>query len=311
VEHGLQGERAAVDATSGAVAALVALVAPRHLPRPGIEPVSPGWAGRFLSTVPPGKSPSLRWECPSLLTSSCLLALSPSTLLQAGVRIHFLTHSSSRTAWSPHCLRVMPGFPGRVGEGLPVAPSLSFWPHLQARCLSLPLPFPPSLFLSVVSVSVCLSLTHRPQLRLHHPAVPCAWLFSSFDPCVMLTPQPESPSSSTQGTRMPPQGAQPSPHIFPAPLHPRSGAGFTTPTPCTHRIGACSTLGVGVPVCILICGPAAPLHALASGSSRVPTSLLSPNLAQHLPRPPVPSPAALTRPPDPPVGRLEGLHPLA
>ena len=26
------------------------------LPRPGIEPVSPAWAGRFLSTLPPGKS---------------------------------------------------------------------------------------------------------------------------------------------------------------------------------------------------------------------------------------------------------------
>ena len=193
--------------------------------------MSPGWAGRFLSTVQPGKSPSLSWECPSLLTSSCLLALSPSILLQAGVTIHFLTHSSSHTAWSPHCLRVMPGSPGRVGEGLPVAPSLSFWPYLQARCLSLPLPLPPSVSVCGLCISVCLSLTHSPQLRLHHPAVPRAWLFSSFGPCVMLTPQPESPSSSTQGTRMPPQGTQPSPHIFPAPLHPRSGAEFTTPSP--------------------------------------------------------------------------------
>ena len=27
------------------------------LPRPGLEPVSPALAGRFLTTVPPGKSP--------------------------------------------------------------------------------------------------------------------------------------------------------------------------------------------------------------------------------------------------------------
>ncbi|KAJ8788184.1 hypothetical protein J1605_005483 [Eschrichtius robustus] len=29
------------------------------LPRPGIEPVSPALAGRFLTTVPPGKPPKL------------------------------------------------------------------------------------------------------------------------------------------------------------------------------------------------------------------------------------------------------------
>ena len=32
------------------------LIAPRNLPRPGIEPVSPALAGRFLTTGPPGKS---------------------------------------------------------------------------------------------------------------------------------------------------------------------------------------------------------------------------------------------------------------
>ena len=30
----------------------------RNLPGPGIKPVSPALAGRFLSTVPPGKSPN-------------------------------------------------------------------------------------------------------------------------------------------------------------------------------------------------------------------------------------------------------------
>ena len=32
------------------------------LPRPGIEPVSPVLAGRFLTTAPPGKSPFLEFE---------------------------------------------------------------------------------------------------------------------------------------------------------------------------------------------------------------------------------------------------------
>ena len=32
------------------------------LPRPGLEPVSPALAGRFLTTVPPGKSPGLDFE---------------------------------------------------------------------------------------------------------------------------------------------------------------------------------------------------------------------------------------------------------
>ena len=29
------------------------------LPRPGLEPMYPAWAGRFLTTVPPGKPPTL------------------------------------------------------------------------------------------------------------------------------------------------------------------------------------------------------------------------------------------------------------
>ena len=33
-----------------------------NLPRPGIEPMCPALAGRFLSTVPSGKSPALSWK---------------------------------------------------------------------------------------------------------------------------------------------------------------------------------------------------------------------------------------------------------
>ena len=52
------------------------------LPRPGLEPVSPAPAGRFLTTAPPGK-PHARWSFvrPHSLTSPrCWLSL-PKTLL--------------------------------------------------------------------------------------------------------------------------------------------------------------------------------------------------------------------------------------
>ena len=38
------------------VLALLLLRGTQNLPGPGIEPMSPELAGRFLSTVPPGKS---------------------------------------------------------------------------------------------------------------------------------------------------------------------------------------------------------------------------------------------------------------
>ena len=42
----------------------VGLVAPRHVGisvrRPGMEPASPALQGRFLTTGPPGKSPTMR-----------------------------------------------------------------------------------------------------------------------------------------------------------------------------------------------------------------------------------------------------------
>ena len=34
-----------------------------HLPRPGLKPVSPALAGRFSTTVPPGKPPFLLFLC--------------------------------------------------------------------------------------------------------------------------------------------------------------------------------------------------------------------------------------------------------
>ena len=42
------------------------------LPRPGIEPMSPALAGRFLTTVPPGKSLYLflkQWMCSNFVTT--------------------------------------------------------------------------------------------------------------------------------------------------------------------------------------------------------------------------------------------------
>ena len=35
---------------------------PGDLPSPGIEPVSPALAGRFFTTVPPGKQPRYIWN---------------------------------------------------------------------------------------------------------------------------------------------------------------------------------------------------------------------------------------------------------
>ena len=35
-------------------------------PRPGIEPVSPALAGRFLTTAPPGKPKQSHFECVSV-----------------------------------------------------------------------------------------------------------------------------------------------------------------------------------------------------------------------------------------------------
>ena len=41
---------------AGSVAVVHGFSCMRKLPRPGIEPMSPTLAGRFLSTLPPGKS---------------------------------------------------------------------------------------------------------------------------------------------------------------------------------------------------------------------------------------------------------------
>ena len=48
------------------------------LPRPGLEPVSPASAGRFLTTAPPGKTPVLLILKAKYV--SCVLCLSPSFL---------------------------------------------------------------------------------------------------------------------------------------------------------------------------------------------------------------------------------------
>ena len=40
------------------------------LPRPGLEPVSPAWAGRFSTTVPPGKPPVCIIYIPSVDASA-------------------------------------------------------------------------------------------------------------------------------------------------------------------------------------------------------------------------------------------------
>lgn len=184
----------------------------------------------------------------------------------------------------------MPGSPGRVGEGLPsLTPSLPFWPHLQALCISLPLSLPPSLSVCglSVSLSVCLSLTHsQPTAPATSPCCsPCLALFQ-LRPLVMLTPQPESPSSSTQGIPTPPQGAQPSPHIFPGPLHPRSGAEFTTPSPVHPQNWSVFHTGSR--------GSCLQPRPRAHGSPSCPDIWL--HLGAHSPAPPGPASASIPRP---------------
>ena len=58
VESGLSGLWASVVAAHGLSSCGTWAVAQGmwHLPTPGIKPVSPPLTGRFLSTVPPGKS---------------------------------------------------------------------------------------------------------------------------------------------------------------------------------------------------------------------------------------------------------------
>ena len=50
------------------------------LPRPGTEPVSPALAGRFPSTVPPGKSPCPLSLCPSDMSSAKVRCISGSSV---------------------------------------------------------------------------------------------------------------------------------------------------------------------------------------------------------------------------------------
>ena len=73
----LWGTRASAGAAPGLQSTGSRVVAPRlscpeacgNLPEPGIEPVSPGWAGRFFtsepSALPPGSGMQLSTLCPS------------------------------------------------------------------------------------------------------------------------------------------------------------------------------------------------------------------------------------------------------
>ena len=55
-EHGLQTRR-----LSNCGSRALSLRGMWDLPRPGLEPVSPALAGRFSTTAPPGKPPTMSW----------------------------------------------------------------------------------------------------------------------------------------------------------------------------------------------------------------------------------------------------------
>ena len=75
--HGLQdcGSRALEHRLNRCAAQVELLWGMRSPPRPGIKPVSPTSAGRFLSTVPPGKSPHVVSEKKLLWTSTWFAVL--------------------------------------------------------------------------------------------------------------------------------------------------------------------------------------------------------------------------------------------
>ena len=75
------------------------------LPRPGHEPVSPALAGRFSTTAPPGKPPSLLFNDLSLST---LLCLPPE-------------------AWDGGCLAWVPGAAQKMLLGLVLCPHDTDW----------------------------------------------------------------------------------------------------------------------------------------------------------------------------------------
>ena len=62
---------------------------PRDLPDPGIKPVSPALAGRFITTVPPGKLRNMEVGILSLL--------------QLFIQFYFLSFSSKRIKRSAQC----------------------------------------------------------------------------------------------------------------------------------------------------------------------------------------------------------------
>ena len=116
---------------------------PGDLPHLGMEPASPGLAGRFFTTEPPGKPHSPPPRRPKTLKEMVLSAVSLLLALEANCpQTHLPAHHCPSSSPSS-LLSMIPPPPHRSSQTLSLV-SLPPWTPLSAANLSMVLLLPPS-----------------------------------------------------------------------------------------------------------------------------------------------------------------------